>query len=1328
MNADNSARHADRHDPIRAFADRLRRLQVDSGGPSVRDLVRLTAKVGSPFTRATIQDKLAGRSAATWEFVEGFVRACALHASAAGEPDLRSWRQWHARMAREVAALRAGRQRVIKAEVCPYQGLEAFTADHAQWFHGRAGAVQDTLARLATHRAGVLLLGPSGAGKSSLLQAGVLPALTAGQLPGSDRWIVVLARPAKDMLAELDRAGLPGAGRGPITDAVANRLAERPAGARLLLVVDQFEELLVPATSDDQEAAQRAGIEGLAAAVGAPGLGLLLVLRDDFYPRLASQAPDLLHALIPGLLNVPATLNVQDLHEITVGPADAVGLRFQDGLPERIIADMLAAEPEATSARHAPTTLLPLLELTLEQLWQRRADGYLTHEAYQRIGGVAGAVTTWCDTAIEQLPPTQRPIAQRLLTALVRPADDNHHIPAVRQQLPIAALRELADAAEPSDADDLSEHAVDDVLAVLTDHRIVTTRTTGGAGQAGSDRRIPVAELVHEALIRDWATLRDWVDQDHRFQDWLHRAGERHARWLARREPGDLLHGSDLADGLGWSGRRRLPQHIAGFLAASRHNQRAGIRRARRLNTVLATLLVVALAAVGLAVWQRHTAATAQQIALSRQLAALSAAVAAADPELSSLLAVQAYRTSPTTEATGSLYTAAASPLLRRLTDRAQNRSPLAFSPDGRRLATAGENRTIVLWDTATWRTHASLAGLAGTVWSAQFSPDGQRLATVDDRALRLWDLATGTPRTILTRGHDTGYPVVFSPDGKSLAAAGNDAVHLFDVAGRRPTVALAGHTGTVSSLAFSPDGRTLATTGSDRTARLWDVRTGRTRRTLTGHTQTVQCAAFHPGGHTLATTGDDGTIRLWDVGSGRTRTTLTGRGGTHYCLVFSPDGRTVAATNLGGAALWDVTERRLRGTLPEVWNVLFSPDGRTMATLSSDGKARLRDATDGQIRTVLPHSSVYWMEFSPDGRLLATASQVSAAAQGVVSLWDAAGGQPRATLTGHSHAVNEVTFGPDGRTLATSSSDGTVRLWDTPGGQHRATLTDPADVFTSVAFSPDGRTLAIASSDSTLQLWSTTTGGSADAAVPATAMNAVVFSPDGRTVAGAGGPMAQLWDVASRQPSATLVGHNGEVTSVAFSPDGRTLATASDDHTALLWKPFDEKPAAIVHARTTLAGHTGWVNSVAFSPDGRLLATASNDHMARLWDLASGQTRTVLAGHSDSVNSVAFSPDGRVLATASNDHTVRLWDVAAGQTRAVLASHTDSVNSAAFSPDGRTLATAGDDRTVHLWDVAVPTQSEAIDKICRAVNRDLTTRERSMYLPAMRSPTPVCH
>jgi len=246
--------------------------------------------------------------------------------------------------------------------------------------------------------------------------------------------------------------------------------------------------------------------------------------------------------------------------------------------------------------------------------------------------------------------------------------------------------------------------------------------------------------------------------------------------------------------------------------------------------------------------------------------------------------------------------------------------------------------------------------------------------------------------------------------------------------------------------------------------------------------------------------------------------------------------------------------------------------------------------------------------------------------------------------LSGHTGSVYSVAFSPDGRLLASGSSDWTIRLWDVGTGQVVRTLSRHTDSVYSVAFSPDGRLLASGSWDRTIR----------------------------------------LWDVGTGQVVRTLSGHTYSVSSVAFSPDGRLLASGSDDRTIRLW---DVGTGQVVR---TLSGHTYLVNSVAFSPDGRLLASGSSDRTIRLWDVGTGQLVRTLSGHTDWVRSVAFSPDGRLLASGSWDRTIRLWDVGTGQVVRTLSGHTYSVNSVAFNPDGRLLASGSWDQTIRLWNVAM--------------------------------------
>ncbi|MFL6142174.1 MAG: helix-turn-helix domain-containing protein [Labedaea sp.] len=365
----------------------------------------------------------------------------------------------------------------------------------------------------------------------------------------------------------------------------------------------------------------------------------------------------------------------------------------------------------------------------------------------------------------------------------------------------------------------------------------------------------------------------------------------------------------------------------------------------------------------------------------------------------------------------------------------------------------------------------------------------------------------------------------------------------------------------------------------------------------------------------------------------------------------------------------------RLLDSQPGTAMLLATEAYRLAPTIEARGALLSVTAHDAYQGELTGHTdAISQIAFSPDGTTLASASK-----DHTVILWDLAHHTRRTTLTAHDTWLRAVTFSPDGRSLATGGDDNRIMLWNTDSGTPLGTLTGHTGPVKDVAFSPDRTTVASASADRTVILWNLRTH-QPDARLTGhtAAVQTLAYSPNGSILAtGSADHTIALWDTRTGTRLATLTGHSQSVDSVAFNPDGTLLASASPDQTVRLWDVAQHTSLA------TLTEHTDQVRAVAFSQDGRTLASASHDRTLILWDLAHRTVRARLTGHTNSIYTLAFHPHGPQLASGEDNGRIILWD----PTRVPLTGHTDSVTAVAFSPDGHTLASASADHTVLLWD-----------------------------------------
>jgi WD40 repeat protein/DNA-binding SARP family transcriptional activator len=1137
----------------------------------------------------------------------------------------------------------------------PFKGLESFDIADADLFFGRERLVADMVARLSGARL-MGIIGPSGSGKSSVLRAGLLASLADDVLPGSSDWPLALVRPGEHPVDALRvaTAGLD--------------------GERFVVAVDQFEEVFTACSNEHERAAFVDALIGHARDAHRRAT-VLLALRADFYGRCAGFSE--LSRMLGANQVLVGAMRADELRRAIELPARAAGLEFESELPERLLADV-QGEPGG----------LPLLSTALFELWEQRDGNRLELAAYERSGGVRGAIGRLAEGSYERLDPQEREDARRLLLRLAGEGD-------VRTRVPIAELT-----------------GANGVLSRLAADRLVTI----GDGEA---------EVAHEALLREWPRLRTWLDED--------AEGRRVHRQLATasrdwdtggRDASELYRGARLVSATDWADTHAndLNDRERDFLTASQAAAEAEAERERRANRRLrvllagvGALLVVAVIAGVVAVSQRGEARDAALVADAQRLGAEAVTNDRLDQAVRLARTGIALDDSPATR--NSLF----SVLLRQPASLGELRGDgwklysVAASPDGKFVATGDERGAVIVYDIARRVRVGSYRAPEGLIEQLVFAPDSRALALTlyDGYAKTFVDVINprGGKRirrfTLPTYPRDTFFVLAlaaFAPNGRDLMAeqtglefpdGGPSILSRLDAATGEVAQSRPVGRSAAWSLASTPSGRVFVTSPKDD--KTYEIAPGTLQVERTYESGGTDVAVSADGG-TLALVSTDGQMRLVDTQSGRARTLAGRHRDERVRMEFARDGRTlVSAGSSGGVVVWDLE----RGTVRE--------------------RIAAHDAAD-----------LNALAMAPDGRTFYTAGTDAR-----MAIWDLAGDRRldrrfpagRAMTYDHDSSPKGIAMSPDGKRLAVTQMDGSVWLIDpqTLAVVRKARVQKGA--LLAAAFSPDGKLLAVTGEHPRVTLLNAETlvPVRALAPLPGRSSQAVTFSPNGRLVASAAlvnsGPnlagVGRVWD--ARSGKATSVRMKVSGNTLSFSPDGRYVAgDGAEVDVGGNAEVYDVRSGK----RVTIP--TGdLVRSVAFSHDGRLLAVGHYGGTVALVSTAGWKLNgRRLAGHRARVTAIEFSPDDRTLVTGSADGTARLWDVGTRRPLGTaLAIEPDSYVAAAFSHSGSHLFAVPSHGAAVRWDVRPDSWKR---HACAVGGRDLTRTEWHESLPD-REYRPVC-
>jgi WD40 repeat protein/serine/threonine protein kinase/DNA-binding XRE family transcriptional regulator len=1199
----------------------------------------------------------------------------------------------------------------------PYKGLRSFGEGDAQDFFGREALLQQLLIRLGEDgelSRFLTVVGPSGSGKSSAVKAGLIPALRRGALPGSEKWFIVEMMPGAHPLEELEAALLRVAVNPPaslieqfqqdnrgLIRAVRRSLPDNPS-IELVLVIDQFEEVFT-LLQNENERILFLGLLVSAAMDETSRIRIVITVRADFIDRPLAYMD--FGEILRQRMEIVLPLTSDEMESAILSPAERVGLHLEQGLVPVMLRD-LADQPGA----------LPLLQYALTELFEKREANTLTKTAYQKIGGVLGALGRKAEEVFAGLDMECQEIAKQLFLRLVTLGEG---VEDTRRRALISELESL----QLGGATTTKEYSksFNATLDAFGHARLLSFDRDPGT-------RGPTVEVAHEAILREWSRLREWLNESRTLVRMQRQLDVAAMEWEnAQCDESFLLTGTKLAQYEDWitNPTIALTQQEINFLKASvterdKLEKQETERQRRELETAQKLLET-----------ERQRADEQSQyvarVRLRNRIIAIAGAIALLLAVLAGAFGVQSNQNLSAAHAANTLTAANAATAQANFQQAESQR----LGAEGIALAQApGGNPET-----------AALLGIHGL--QLTYSPQA-------DAALQLALPQLYTQR-IFGNANGPLYSIALSPDGKKVFTS--DGIVRDAQTGKLTAYALT--TGWATHVAFSPDGQwVLAGHFFDHTARLWDAKTGKELRIFTGHTDRVLEVAFSPDGKWVLTSSADKTVRLWDAVTGQELRVFTGHTDQVQSVAFSPDGKQIlTGSNDATAQLWDVATGQIMRIFKHdypVFSVSFSPDGKWILTGSADHIARLWDVETGEkVREFKGHSSgIRSAVFSNDGKKVLTASDDMTA-----RLWDTNTGEPLRVFGGHRDGVGKAVFAPDGQSIYTSSWDGTIRQWKV--GPDERVFTWPLNTNDSTNFgffAPDGRSILVATYEGKIAwLTDARTGrelvrfsGHTDK------ITSMVVSKDKKYVlTGSYDKTARLWDAKTGRELRVFRGHTDWV-NAAFSDDGKLVLTwsgnTSSDRTVHVWESAtgkqmqvfqldlpvitvvsapDDKTVLIATLEMTFGTwdlatgknlskqENGYVlYQIAFSPDGKYIISSGNNKMIQVWNVTSHALVRTLS-QPDTVNSAFYSPDGKFIWSGSIDGKVRQWDATTGQLVRVFSGPRGFSFAQDISPDGKFVLIAYEDQSLHLYDVDY---HDTIRYACSRLLRDLTFDEKSAY------------